>query len=102
MAIRVALQHVTRYKYDRFVSLSPHEVRLRPAPHARTPILSYSLSVAPEEHFVNWQQDPYGNFSARYVFPKEANELTFTVALVADMTVINPFDFFVEDRKSVV
>jgi uncharacterized protein (DUF2126 family)/transglutaminase-like putative cysteine protease len=96
MAIRVALQHVTRYKYDRFVSLSPHEVRLRPAPHARTPILSYSLSVAPEEHFVNWQQDPYGNFSARYVFPKEANELTFTVALVADMTVINPFDFFVE------
>ena len=96
MAIRVALQHVTRYKYDRFVTVSPHEVRLRPAPHTRTPILSYSLSVVPEEHFVNWQQDPYGNFSARFVFPKEVKELTFTVALVADMTVINPFDFFVE------
>lgn len=101
MAIRVALNHVTRYKYDSFVTLSPHEVRLRPAPHTRTPILSYSLSVNPEEHFVNWQQDPYGNFSARYVFPKQTKELTFTVALVADMTVINPFDFFVEKYAEV-
>ncbi|MEI6714188.1 MAG: transglutaminase family protein [Verrucomicrobiota bacterium] len=101
MAIRVALQHVTRYKYDRLVTLAPHEVRLRPAPHARTPILSYSLSVSPETHFVNWQQDPYGNFSARYVFPKETKELVFTVALVADMTVINPFDFFVEKYAEV-
>ncbi|MEK0446576.1 MAG: hypothetical protein RLZZ399_1897, partial [Verrucomicrobiota bacterium] len=101
MAIRVALQHVTRYRYDRFVAISPHEVKLRPAPHTRTPILSYSLSVSPEEHFVNWQQDPHGNFCARYVFPKEAKELTFTVALVADMTVINPFDFFVEKYAEV-
>ncbi len=96
MAIRVALHHKTSYHYDRPVSLSPHEVRLRPAPHARTPILSYSLSVLPEQHFINWQQDPYGNYIGRFVFPEQTERLEFTVDLVADMTVINPFDFFVE------
>src|SRR6195952_5333144 len=96
MAIRVALHHKTSYRYDRLVNLSPHEVRLRPAPHARTPILSYSLSVLPQEHFINWQQDPYGNYIGRFVFPEKADKLEFTVDLVADMTVINPFDFFVE------
>lgn len=96
MAIRVALHHTTRYVFDRPVNISPHEVRLRPAAHARTPILSYSLSVVPEKHFINWQQDPYGNYIARYVFPEKVRELRFTVDLVADMTVINPFDFFVE------
>lgn len=96
MAIRVALHHKTSYHYDRLVSLSPHEVRLRPAPHARTPILSYSLTVTPEDHFINWQQDPYGNYIGRYVFPEKSDKLEFTVDLVADMTVINPFDFFVE------
>ncbi len=96
MAIRVALHHKTSYQFDRLVNLSPHEVRLKPAAHARTPILSYSLSVTPENHFINWQQDPYGNYIARYVFPEKVRELSFTVDLVADMTVINPFDFFVE------
>ncbi|MES2264421.1 MAG: transglutaminase family protein [Pseudomonadota bacterium] len=96
MAIRVALHHKTSYRYDRPVALSPHEVRLRPAPHARTPILSYSLSVLPEQHFINWQQDPYGNYIGRFVFPEKTELLEFTVDLVADMTVINPFDFFVE------
>lgn len=96
MAIRVALHHKTSYKFDRLVSLSPHEVRLKPAPHARTPILSYSLTVNPKAHFINWQQDPYGNYIARFVFPEKVHELEFTVDLVADMTVINPFDFFVE------
>ncbi|MBH1957209.1 MAG: transglutaminase family protein [Burkholderiales bacterium] len=96
MAIRVALHHKTSYHYDRLVSLSPHEVRLRPAPHARTPILSYSLTVTPEDHFINWQQDPYGNYIGRYVFQSKSDKLEFTVDLVADMTVINPFDFFVE------
>ena len=96
MAIRVALHHRTRYQFDRLVNLSPHEVRLKPAAHARTPILSYSLTVKPEKHFINWQQDPYGNYIARYVFPEMVRELDFTVDLVADMTVINPFDFFVE------
>ncbi|MBT9495196.1 MAG: transglutaminase family protein [Paucibacter sp.] len=96
MAIRVALHHKTSYRYDRAVALSPHEVRLRPAPHARTPILSYSLTVEPAEHFINWQQDPYGNYIGRFVFPEKSEELSFTVDLVADMTVINPFDFFVE------
>ncbi len=97
MAIRIALQHKTVYSYDRPVPFSPHEVRLRPAPHARTPILSYSLRVTPEQHFINWQQDPYGNWVARLVFPEPSSELAFTVDLVADMTVINPFDFFVEN-----
>ncbi len=96
MAIRIALHHKTSYRYDRPVGLSPHEVRLRPAPHARTPILSYSLTVQPREHFINWQQDPYGNYIGRFVFPEKSDTLEFTVDLVADMTVINPFDFFVE------
>ena len=96
MAIRIALHHKTSYHYDRPVTLSPHEVRLRPAPHARTPILSYSLTVLPQDHFINWQQDPYGNYIGRFVFPEKSDTLEFTVDLVADMTVINPFDFFVE------
>lgn len=97
MAIRVALHHKTSYQFDRLVSLSPHEVRLKPAAHSRTPILSYSLTVTPKDHFVNWQQDPYGNYIARFVFPEQVTALEFTVDLVADMTVINPFDFFVEE-----
>ena len=96
MAIRIALHHKTSYRYDRQVALSPHEVRLRPAPHARTPILGYSLSVLPKEHFINWQQDPYGNYIGRFVFPEKTDTLEFTVDLIADMTVINPFDFFIE------
>jgi uncharacterized protein (DUF2126 family)/transglutaminase-like putative cysteine protease len=96
VAIRVALHHKTSYQFDRPVNLSPHEVRLKPAAHARTPILSYSLTVNPEKHFINWQQDPYGNYIARFVFPEMVRALDFTVDLVADMTVINPFDFFVE------
>jgi uncharacterized protein (DUF2126 family)/transglutaminase-like putative cysteine protease len=96
MTIRVALHHQTRYTFDRLVALSPHEVRLRPAPHCRTPIHSYSLRVEPEKHFINWQQDAYGNYIARLVFPEKTRALSVTVDLVADMTVINPFDFFVE------
>ena len=96
MSIHVALNHYTRYRYDRPVDLSPHEIRLRPAPHCRTPILAYSLKVTPAKHFVNWQQDVYGNFIARFVFPEKTREFEMTVDLVADMTVINPFDFFVE------
>jgi transglutaminase-like putative cysteine protease len=96
MGPRVALHHSTTYRYDRPVSLSPHEVRLRPAPHSRTPILSYSLAVSPSSHFIHWQQDPYGNHVARLVFTEPVRELCFTVDLVADLTVINPFDFFIE------
>jgi len=97
MAIRVALNHVSHYKYDRLVSLSPHVVRLRPAPHCRTPITAYSLRVTPEDHFINWQQDPFGNYQARLVFPKPTRELRVEVDLVAEMTTINPFDFFLDD-----
>ncbi|MEQ8788644.1 MAG: transglutaminase family protein [Pirellulaceae bacterium] len=96
MTIRVALNHRTEYHYDREVGLGPQIVRLRPAPHCRTPIHSYSLRVEPPEHFCNWQQDPQGNYLARYVFNKRTTELLIEVDLVAEMTVINPFDFFVE------
>ncbi len=96
MAIRVALQHRTTYRFDRNVGLGPHEIRLRPAPHCRTPILGYSLNVAPDRYFLNWQQDPYGNWVARLVFTERSDQLDIRVDLTADMTVINPFDFFVE------
>jgi len=97
MAIRVALNHYTHYKFDRLVSLSPHVVRLRPAPHCRTPIQAYSLNIKPKGHFINWQQDPFGNYNARLVFPEKVKELLVEVDLVAEMTVINPFDFFSEE-----
>jgi uncharacterized protein (DUF2126 family)/transglutaminase-like putative cysteine protease len=96
MSILVSLQHVSRYRYDRAVALGPHIVRLRPAPHCRTRIPSYSLKVTPTEHFVNWLQDPNGNWLARFVFPERTTEFTVTVDLLADMSVINPFDFFID------
>ncbi|MDJ0862407.1 MAG: transglutaminase family protein [Gammaproteobacteria bacterium] len=96
MAIRVALDHRTVYHYDRPVNLSPHLIRLRPAPHARTPVHEYCLEIAPQQHRLYWQQDPFSNFVARVVFPERVSELAVRVRLVADMTVINPFDFFVE------
>ena len=96
MSIKVALEHRTTYRFDRPVGIGPHVIRLRPAPHTRTPIEAYTLQVSPEEHFLSWQQDPFGNHVARVVFPGKSAELDVTVGLVADLQVINPFDFFVE------
>ncbi len=97
MTIRVAISHKTAYHYDHPVQLTPHIFRLRPAVHSRTPVSAYSLRIIPEKHFINWQQDPFGNILARVVFPEKSSELSVEVDLIAEMTVYNPFDFFVED-----
>ena len=102
MTIRVALTHRTEYLYDRPVALSPHVFRLRPAVHCRTPITAYSLTITPENHFINWQQDPFGNYQARVVFSEKTRKLTVLVDMVADMTVINPFDFFIDDSAEYI
>ncbi|MBO9649565.1 MAG: transglutaminase family protein [Variovorax sp.] len=98
MSIHAALHHVTHYKYDRPVQLGPQVIRLRPAPHCRSNVISYSLRVEPEQHFINWQQDPFANYLARLVFPEKTTAFKVTVDLVVEMAVYNPFDFFLEPQ----
>jgi transglutaminase-like putative cysteine protease len=100
MSITASIYHLTHYKYDRPVILGPQTIRLRPAPHSRTRVISHSLRVSPADHFVNHQQDPYGNWLARFVFPEPVREFKIEVDLVADMSVYNPFDFFVEEAAT--
>jgi transglutaminase-like putative cysteine protease len=96
MTIHVALHHVTHYQYDCLVKLGPQVIRLRPAPHSRTKVLSYSQRIEPGDHFINWQQDPFANYQARLVFPEATREFKVTIDLVVEMAVYNPFDFFLE------
>ena len=96
MSLKVVLSHKTHYRYDTYKSLTPHIIRLRPAPHSRTRIEAYSLNIEPKGHFINWQQDPFGNYLARVIFPEKVKELKIDVEIIADMITINPFDFFVD------
>lgn len=97
MSLKVVLSHKTHYSFDKPINLSPHVIRLRPAPHSRTPIEAYSLNIKPDNHFINWQQDPFGNYLARIVFPEKTTELAIDVEVLAELVSINPFDFFVEE-----
>lgn len=97
MSLKVVLSHKTHYAFDKPINLSPHVIRLRPAPHSRTPIEAYSLNIKPDSHFINWQQDPFGNYLARIVFPEKTTELAIDVEVKAELVSINPFDFFVEE-----
>src|ERR1044071_558093 len=101
MSIHVALYHQTEYRYDKPVAHGPHLIRLRPAPHCRTKVLSYSQKITGGEHFINWQQDPFSNWNARLVFPDKMKELGVEVELVAEMAVHNPFDFFLEESAQI-
>ncbi|CAN7386147.1 transglutaminase family protein [Rhizobium sp. LjRoot30] len=100
MSIKASIYHLTHYKYDNPVILGPQIIRLKPAAHSKTKVLSHSLKVTPANHFVNLQQDPYGNYLARFVFPEPVTEFKIEVDLIADMTVYNPFDFFVEESAT--
>ena len=100
MPIHVALYHKTLYRYDKPVGHGPHIIRLRPAPHCRTRILSYSQRILGGEHFINWQQDPFSNWNARVAFPGKLQELSVEIELVAEMAIFNPFDFFLEESAT--
>src|SRR5277367_6276652 len=96
MSLQVALNHRTQYRYDKAVSLGPQVIQLRPSPHCRTPILSYSLKVTPAEHVLNWQLDPHHNHLARILFPNKTDEFAVEVNLVAELSSFNPFAFLLE------
>ncbi len=90
--MRILIQHASVYRYPRPATLGAHEIRLRPAAHARARIESYGLTVGAEAHLV-WQQDPAGNFVAHASFEAPTRELEILVELAVDIHPVNPFDF---------
>jgi uncharacterized protein (DUF2126 family)/transglutaminase-like putative cysteine protease len=98
-AVRLLIQHRSRYTYPRPALLGPQVIRLRPADHARARIESYTLAIEPE-HRLHWQRDPHGNHVARATFKagQTTTALDILVEMTADISPVNPFDFFVDDR----
>ena len=96
MGTQVGLHHRTQYRYDKAVSLGPQIIQLRPAPHTKTEILSYSLDVDPADHILNWQFDSLGNHFARVIIPNKTVMFVVDIDIIADLTPYNPFAFFIE------
>ena len=66
--MRLLLRHRSHYLYERPAALGPHDIRLRPAAHAKAKIETYALHLQPASCTVHRQQDSAGNHVARLTF----------------------------------